>query len=89
MKIASRFDPKYSYEKCPACLNISQNFLIIDDIQLACLQQSCGCVFVRKEFIESLDVRGMLEKQDTTCKVCGKICKNHIGLFSHKRSHDK
>ena len=62
-KIASRFDPKYNTEKCPKCLNISQNFLIIDDIQLACLQPSCGAVFVRKEFIESLNIRKLLEEQ--------------------------
>jgi len=93
MKIASRFDPKYSFEKCPFCKNISQNFLIIDDVQLACLVPSCGAVFVRKEFLQSLNVRELLENQakhkDTTCDICGKLCKNKIGLTGHMRSHGK
>lgn len=82
MKIASRFE--YKTEKCPICLNISQNHLILGDTLWGCLR--CGCVFVPKFIRDLVDVKALLVAQDKKyiCE-CGREFKNGLGLASHKR----
>lgn len=87
MKIASRFDPKYKFEKCPAhtCLMIGQNFVMINEITLGCLR--CGTIFLTKAYREGLDIKGMLETQDRkyACEVCGKSFDIALALSGHMR----
>lgn len=85
MKIASRFDEKYKYEKCPACNEISSNFLIISETMLACLKHKCGAVFIRQAVLEQIDIKQMLIEQEIgfSC-VCGKVFKKEPSLRGHK-----
>ncbi|GEM_PF-2403986 len=90
MRIASRFDDRFKTEKCPVCLNISQNFMDFGDC-LGCLR--CGCIFVPKFIRAELDIKALLEaqlkveedkKKEFVCE-CGKDCTNALGLFNHKK----
>lgn len=87
MKIASRFDDKYKFEKCPShtCLMIAQNWVVINEMTLGCLK--CGNIFLSKAFRESLDVRGLLEAQERkfVCGVCHKPFDHAIALTGHMR----
>ena len=87
MKIASRFDDKYKFEKCPShtCLMIGQNFALINEFTLGCLR--CGNSFLAKSYRDSLDVKGLLEAQERTyeCEVCHKTFEHKIALTGHMR----
>jgi hypothetical protein len=86
MKIASRFDENYKSEKCPKCLMISQNFLIIDDsgALFACLR--CGCAFVPKFIRDIVDVKALLDiERECKCRFCPSVSKSKAGRISHER----
>lgn len=40
-----------------------------------------------KKTIETIEL--INKPVDFVCEVCGKICKNNLGLIAHKRSHNK
>ena len=92
MRIANRFDALNKGEKCPKCLNINVNFLDMGESCLSCLR--CGCMFVRKSLLDSIDQKALLEKQRIEdegflCRVGGcshKIpFKTKAGLMAHQR----
>lgn len=46
---------------------------------------NCITLATEKEF--AMEEEGKEETSEFVCDVCGKVCKNRIGLSGHKRSH--
>ena len=62
-RIASRFDGRYKFEKCPQCKTGFQDFMELSDDLLACF--ACGVAFVPKNLKDSewAGKKAQLEKQ--------------------------
>ena len=76
-------------EKCPRCLTIFVNFMVVDENLLGCL--NCGAVFVRKEvrgFVRSHQKEILINRDvkpiDNVCN-CGFEAKTKAGLAAHQR----
>ncbi len=90
MKIASRYDEKYKFEKCPICKEIGggKPFLELDlngTPILVCAKEACRCLWLPK-YVD-VDLRALLEAQNkkVKCKVCKKEFAHGGALTGHMR----
>jgi len=88
MKINTWRERKDDSDMCPKCRLLRQNFPMFEMEGfkiLLCMQPSCGTLFVPKSEREKIDMKTLMNP--LACSVCGKTCKNALGLNSHMRSH--
>ena len=88
MEIATWKDERYKGDQCPKCRLLNQNFPIfeLDGFKVfVCMESHCGTLFIPKSERNKIDVKTLMNP--LACTVCGKVCKNKLGLNSHLRSH--
>ena len=79
-------------EKCPRCLTIFVNFMVVGENLLGCL--NCGSVFVKKdvrEFVRDHQKEIMVANKGHLRSIVGFVCgcgfkaKSQAGLKAHQR----
>ena len=79
-------------DKCPRCSRTGVDFVVVQEGVLGCFD--CGCLFLRKSHrvkavlvsvVETAPDVVVEEVPEFGCAVCGKVCKNKLGLSSHMR----
>ena len=101
-RIASRFDERYKDEKCPQCRTAFQDFMELSEDLLGCFSCGVAFIpkstkdseYAGKKVQLELQLREMSEGdiesdgvKGLKCSVCGKVCKNKLGLMAHQRVH--
>lgn len=88
--VLTKFEAREDQNKCPMCRHINEDFMKLDDDQLACYV--CGCIFLSRNARER-ERAGKKEKieielRKIVCE-CGQKCKTKAGLAAHKRHCEK
>ena len=91
--VASRFNDEYKDDRCPKCGLMTQNFIKVSEVGLACYR--CGTQFIsynaRKAML-SVSKQMLIEqgedRSEWRCE-CGFLAKNKAGLVAHKRTCKK